>query len=154
MDPVTRDSPEVRRHGCRASDAPRYGGGIHIRRLGNSKLGQQDEGIKRYLIMKQQTLAMAVDQSESFERYRRPTRRDQLLATMEGSSPGPSCARWSSRNMPRQAAGARRSLERMLRMYLVQHWFNLADEACEEALLDSAWRCGACRDRPGPRAGA
>lgn len=28
-------------------------------------------------------------------------------------------------------------LERMLRMYLVQHWFNLADQACEEALLDS-----------------
>jgi IS5 family transposase len=25
----------------------------------------------------------------------------------------------------------------MLRMYFVQHWFNLADEACEEALLDS-----------------
>jgi transposase, IS5 family len=22
-------------------------------------------------------------------------------------------------------------------MYFVQHWFNLADEACEEALLDS-----------------
>ena len=28
-------------------------------------------------------------------------------------------------------------LERMLRMYFVQHWFNLADEAREEALLDS-----------------
>lgn len=28
-------------------------------------------------------------------------------------------------------------LDRMLRMYFVQHWFNLADEACEEALLDS-----------------
>jgi IS5 family transposase len=28
-------------------------------------------------------------------------------------------------------------LQRMLRMYFVQHWFNLADEACEEALLDS-----------------
>lgn len=28
-------------------------------------------------------------------------------------------------------------LERMLRMYFVQHWFDLADEACEEALLDS-----------------
>ena len=26
----------------------------------------------------------------------------------------------------------------MLRMYFVQHWFNLADEACEEALFDSA----------------
>jgi IS5 family transposase len=29
-------------------------------------------------------------------------------------------------------------LERMLRMYFVQHWFNLADQACEEALYDSA----------------
>ncbi len=29
-------------------------------------------------------------------------------------------------------------LKRMLRMYFVQHWFNLADESCEEALLDSA----------------
>ena len=28
-------------------------------------------------------------------------------------------------------------LERMVRMYFVQQWFNLADEACEEALLDS-----------------
>ena len=26
----------------------------------------------------------------------------------------------------------------MLRMPFVQHWFNLADEACEEALLDIA----------------
>jgi IS5 family transposase len=26
----------------------------------------------------------------------------------------------------------------MLRMYFVQHWFNLADAACEDALLDSA----------------
>jgi IS5 family transposase len=33
--------------------------------------------------MKQQTLAMAVDQNAEFERYRRPTRRDQFLATME-----------------------------------------------------------------------
>ncbi len=31
--------------------------------------------------MKQQTLAIAADQSESFERYRRPTRRDEFLAT-------------------------------------------------------------------------
>jgi|GEM_PF-2810647 len=28
-------------------------------------------------------------------------------------------------------------LKRMLRMSFVQHWFNLADESCEEALLDS-----------------
>lgn len=29
-------------------------------------------------------------------------------------------------------------LDRMMRMLFVQHWFNLADEACEEALYDSA----------------
>ncbi len=29
-----------------------------------------------------------------------------------------------------------RSMERMLRMYLIANWFNLADEACEEALYD------------------
>ena len=30
------------------------------------------------------------------------------------------------------------SLERMLRIHFIQHWFNLADLACEEALYDSA----------------
>lgn len=29
-------------------------------------------------------------------------------------------------------------LERMLRIHFVQHWFNLVDFACEEALYDSA----------------
>jgi IS5 family transposase len=29
-------------------------------------------------------------------------------------------------------------LERMLRIHFLQHWFNLADLACEEALYDSA----------------
>jgi IS5 family transposase len=29
-------------------------------------------------------------------------------------------------------------LERMLRLHFIQHWFNLADLACEEALYDSA----------------
>lgn len=29
-------------------------------------------------------------------------------------------------------------LEGMLRIHLIQHWFNLADLACEEALYDSA----------------
>lgn len=30
------------------------------------------------------------------------------------------------------------SLERMLRIHFIQHWFNLADLSCEEALYDSA----------------
>ena len=29
-------------------------------------------------------------------------------------------------------------LERMLRIHFIQHWFNLADLACEETLYDSA----------------
>ena len=33
--------------------------------------------------MKQQTLAMAADQNAHYERYRRPTKRDAFLATME-----------------------------------------------------------------------
>ena len=33
--------------------------------------------------MKQQTLAMAGDQNAHYERFRRPTRRDAFLATME-----------------------------------------------------------------------
>lgn len=33
--------------------------------------------------MKQQTLAMASDQGEGFERHRRTTRRDVFLSTME-----------------------------------------------------------------------
>ncbi|MBB5469727.1 hypothetical protein HDG32_005876 [Paraburkholderia sp. CI2] len=42
-------------------------------------------------------------------------------------------------------------LERMLRIHFVQHWFNLADFACEEALYGSASRrvlpdeSGSCR---------
>jgi IS5 family transposase len=33
--------------------------------------------------MKQQTLAMADDQNEQYERYRKPARRDVFLATIE-----------------------------------------------------------------------
>lgn len=33
--------------------------------------------------MKQQTLGMAADQNAQFEQYRRPTKRDTFLATME-----------------------------------------------------------------------
>ena len=35
------------------------------------------------LDMKQQTLAMAADQNAPYEQYRKPTRRDIFLATME-----------------------------------------------------------------------
>ena len=88
--------------------------------------------------MKQQTLAMAADQGEGFERFRKPTRRDEFLATMEQIVPWQEMCTVVEPHYPKAGNGRPPvGLERMLRMYFVQHWFNLADQACEEALLDS-----------------
>ncbi len=88
--------------------------------------------------MKQQTLAMAADQNAPYEQYRKPTRRDAFLATMERIVPWEALCSVIQPHYPRAGNGRPPiGLERMLRMYFVQHWFNLADQACEEALLDS-----------------
>lgn len=88
--------------------------------------------------MKQQTLAMASDRGEGFERHRRATRRDVFLSTMEQIVPWSALCAVIEPYYPKAGKGRPPvGLERMLRMYFVQHWFNLADEACEEALLDS-----------------
>jgi IS5 family transposase len=89
--------------------------------------------------MKQQTLAMAADQSASFERYRKPTRRDEFLATMNAIVPWVQLCGVIEPHYPKGVGGRPPiGLERMLRIHFIQHWFNLADEACEEALYDSA----------------
>lgn len=88
--------------------------------------------------MKQQTLAVATDQGSAFEKFRRPTRRDEFLATMEKVVPWSELCAVIEPHYPKAGRGRPPvGLERMLRMYFLQHWFNLADEACEEALLDS-----------------
>lgn len=88
--------------------------------------------------MKQQTLAVATDQGSAFEKFRRPTRRDEFLATMEKVVPWSELCAVIEPHYPKGGRGRPPvGLERMLRMYFLQHWFNLADEACEEALLDS-----------------
>ena len=88
--------------------------------------------------MTQKTLAMAADQGAGFEQYRRPTKRDVFLATMEQVVPWQELSAVIEPHYPKAGNGRPPvGLERMLRMYFVQHWFNLADEACEEALLDS-----------------
>ena len=88
--------------------------------------------------MKQQTLAAAADQGAGFERYRRTTKRDVFLSTMNGIVPWQALCAVIEPHYPKAGNGRPPvGLERMLRMYFVQHWFNLADEACEEALLDS-----------------
>jgi transposase, IS5 family len=88
--------------------------------------------------MKQQTLAMAADQNAQYERYRRPTRRDMFLATMEQIVPWAELCEVIEPHYPKPGNGRPPvGLERMLRMYFVQHWFNLSDAGCEDALLDS-----------------
>lgn len=88
--------------------------------------------------MKQQTLAMADDQNAQYERFRKPTRRDVFLATMEALVPWAQLCAVIEPHYPKAGNGRPPvGLERMLRMYFVQHWFNLADAACEDALLDS-----------------
>ena len=88
--------------------------------------------------MKQQTLAVAADRGEGFEQYRKPTKRDTFLATMEQIVPWRELCSVIEPHYPKAGNGRPPiGLERMLRMYFVQHWFNLADQACEEALLDS-----------------
>ena len=64
-----------------------------------------------------------------------PTKRDVFLdddgqdRSVDGTVRGHRAVLPETRQRP-PAVG----LERMLRMYFVQHWFNLADVACEEAL--------------------
>jgi len=88
--------------------------------------------------MKQQTLAMAADQTAQYEQYRKPTKRDLFLATMEQIVPWRDLCSVIEPHYPKAGNGRPPvGLERMLRMYMVQHWFNLADAACEDALLDS-----------------
>jgi IS5 family transposase len=88
--------------------------------------------------MKQQTLAVAADQNAHYEQYRRPTRRDAFLTTMDQIVPWSQLCEVIEPHYPKAGNGRPPvGLERMLRMYFVQQWFNLADAACEDALLDS-----------------
>ena len=89
--------------------------------------------------MKQQTLAMAADQGSGFEQHRKPTRRDKFLKTMEAIVPWAALCEVIEPHYPKGGNGRPPiGLERMLRIHFIQHWFNLADLACEEAQYDSA----------------
>ena len=69
---------------------------------------------------------------------KKQTRRDKFLAAMEHVVPW---ARLVERLRPLYPKGERGrppvGLERMLRLYFVQQWYGLADEALEDALYDS-----------------
>jgi len=84
--------------------------------------------------MRQHTLA-----EEGFEKYRKPTRREQFLAEMDKIIPWEGLCGVIEPFYPKPEGAGRPpiGLERMLRIHFLQHWFNLSDPAVEEALYDS-----------------
>ena len=84
--------------------------------------------------MKQRTLAMA----NGFERCSKKTRRAEFLEEMEQVVPWKKLCALIEPHYPKAGNGRPPiGLERMLRMYFLQQWFNLSDPAVEEALYDS-----------------
>jgi IS5 family transposase len=83
--------------------------------------------------MKQHTLS-------GFEKYGKTTRRAQFLADMDRIIPWPEMTAAVQTVYPKISENGGRPpipLERMLRIYFLQLWFNLSDPAVEEALYDS-----------------
>jgi transposase len=83
--------------------------------------------------MKQLTLATV-----GFERYAKTTRRAAFLDEMDRVVPWSALCALIEPFYPKPGNGRPPvGVERMLRIYFLQHWFNLSDPAVEEALYDS-----------------
>lgn len=83
--------------------------------------------------MKQATLAAV-----GFERYGKTTRRAVFLAEMDQVVPWSALCALVEPVYPKPGNGRPPvGVERMLRIYVLQQWFNLSDPAVEEALYDS-----------------
>jgi transposase, IS5 family len=84
--------------------------------------------------MKQRTLAMMT----GFEQYTRKTPRAIFLEEMEWVVPRRELCALVEPHYPKPGNGRPPvGVERMLRIYFLQQWFNLSDPAVEEALNDS-----------------
>lgn len=84
--------------------------------------------------MKQQTLSEG-----TFEAYRKKTRREEFLEQMDRVVPWAELCVVIEPVYPKVEGAGRPpvGLERMLRIYFLQQWFNLSDPGVEEALYDS-----------------
>lgn len=74
-----------------------------------------------------------------FEAFRKVTRREKFLAEMDRVVPWAELVALVKPAYAKGTSGPGRPpipLERMLRIYFLQHWFNLSDPAVEEALCD------------------
>ena len=83
--------------------------------------------------MKQTTFSMS-----GFDKYGKTTRRATFLAQMDQVVPWGALCALIEPVYPKPGNGRPPvGLQRMLRIYFLQHWFNLSDPAVEEALYDS-----------------
>jgi IS5 family transposase len=86
------------------------------------------------VMMKQKTLATGA----GFELHARPTKKAEFLAKMDALMPWAEFCALIEPHYPKAGNGRPPvGLDRMLRMYWVANWFNLADEACEDAFYDT-----------------
>jgi len=84
--------------------------------------------------MRQPTFA-----SMGFEVYRKQTRRERFLSEMEAVVPWDILCALIEPHYPTGERGRPPvGIERMLRIYLLQQWFNLSDPQAEEAIYDSS----------------
>lgn len=75
---------------------------------------------------------------ENFEQFRRKTRREVFLEQMDKIVPWRELEGLIGAHYPKAGNGRPPvSLSIMLRIYFLQHWFNLSDPGAEEALYDS-----------------
>jgi IS5 family transposase len=84
--------------------------------------------------MRQQSFA-----SGSFEKYRKATRKEKFLNDMDQIIPWKELTALIAPFYPKPKGAGRRpvGIERMLRIYFLQHWFQLSDPGAEEALYDT-----------------
>jgi IS5 family transposase len=76
--------------------------------------------------------------SEAWSRKGKVTRRERFLAEMDAVIPWPRLVGLIEPHYPKAGAGRRpHDLERMLRIYFLQQWFNLSDPQAEDAIYDS-----------------
>jgi transposase, IS5 family len=76
---------------------------------------------------------------EAWSAKKKVTKREQFLAEMNAVIPWGQLTTLIAPHYPQWSGRGRRPmpLERMLRIYFLQHWFNLSDPGAEEALYDS-----------------
>lgn len=77
--------------------------------------------------------------SSGFEKHNKQTRKERFLDEMDQVIPWQALSKGLARYYPNPQGAGRRpiGLERMLRIYFMQHWYSLSDPGMEEALYDS-----------------